>query len=165
MKQKRLYLLITLQFFFSLGGCSAFTCPDCGKLLSNVQVDYQFHKLQILPDYRYYYGGELLEPYAVIGIHQDFTLEKGFWTEIDLTKKQLKEWMWQFSKIENNYDEDDRITINYKGAVIVNPEGKQVGVYFSKYYQTMIRFPAKNRIMVYKPEPPLISQVSRMREL
>ena len=163
MKYRHLYVLILPALLLSLSSCAILTCPDCGRLTSNRQVGYQFQSLQILPDHRYYYSGEILEPDAIIAIHQDYVLENGFWTEVQPTVKQLKEWMWMFSTVEDIYDEDDRMTINYEGAVIVDLEGRQAGVYYSKYHNTVVRFPGKNRIRIYKPGPPWIFHILLIR--
>lgn len=165
MKTKQLSLIASLLLLLFLSGCAPSTCLDCGRLVSNHQVDYQFQSLQILSDHRYYYSGEILEPDAIVAIHQDYVLEQGFWTEIQLTKKQLKEWMWMFATVEDTWDEDDRMTINYEGRVIVAPDGNRVGVYFSKYHHATVMFPGNNTIKIYKPAPPLTSQMLKIREL
>ena len=164
MINKYLYALISLSLLISLSGCALPTCPDCGHLMPNLQAGDQFRSLQILPDYHYYYSGEILEPDAIIGIHQDYVLKKGFWTEIQLTEKQLKDWMWSFSTVDGTYDPDDRMTISYEGALIISPEGKQVGIYYSKYHDTFIRFSGNNSLNIFKPQAPLNSSMFRLRD-
>ncbi len=158
-------LAVSLVFTLFLSGCIATSCPNCGRLMTNLQVDMQFESLQILPDHHYYYNGEIVEPDTVVAIHKDYTLEEGFWTKINLTHKQLKEWMWMFSTVEGVWDEDDRITIDYQGSIILNPQGRKVGFYYSKYTNTFIRFPSPGTITIDPPQPPLDSQVLQMREL
>ena len=165
MKDKCCHLLIPLILFLSSSGCAVSTNSDFGRLVPHSQVSDQFQGLQILRDHRYYYSGEILIPDAIIAIHKDYIVEKGFWTEIRLTEKQLKEWMWMFSTVEDTYDEDDRITINYEGYVILSPEGTRAGVYYSKYNHTVVKFPGGNRIIIYKPEPPLTTHMLRIRAL
>ena len=155
MKTNQLHLFISLPLLLFLSGCIALKCPDCGRLVSSPQVNEQFRSIQILADHRYYYSGEILEPDAIIAIHQDYVLEKGFWTEIQLSEKQLNDWMWAFSTVEDLYDDNDRIIVNYEGSIIVDPDGNRVGVYFSKYHHTLVMFPGNNRVIIYKPEAPM----------
>jgi len=164
MINKYLYILIPLSLLVSLSGCVVTPCTDCGRLMQSLQVGDQFRSVQIFPNYRYYYSGEILEPDAIIGIHRDYVLEKGFWTEIQLTEKQLKDWMWSFSTVDGNYDPDDRMIISYEGALIISPAGKQVGIYYSKYHDTFIRFSGTNRLNIYQPQAPLNASMHRFRD-
>ncbi len=158
-------LLASLLLLLSFTSCSLPTCQECGQLVSSFHVNRQFRELQILPDHRYFYAGEILEPDAIIGIHRDFSLVKGFWTEINLTQKQLEKWMWTFSAVEGIYDEDDRMTIYYEGSNILSPDGRQVGIYYSKYHETVVKFPGNDKIQIYKPDPPFSIQMIRIRNL
>lgn len=164
----RHYLLpISLLITLFLSGCIATSCPNCGRLMTNIQVDHQFQSLQVLDDHNYYYNGEIVEPDTLLAIHKSYTLDKayGYWTKVDLTHKQLKEWMWMFKTVEGNYDEDDRMTIIYQGSSILDPQGRQVGLYYSKYPSPPIVFPAPNTITIHPPQPPVSVRMMRMRDL
>ena len=147
-----------------LTGCLTINKDMSGSIVRNKQVEDLFHNREIKAGYTYYYNGEILEPNTIIAIDKVFTFDKelGFWTKIDLNKEQLEKWMWMFSTVDGEFDEDDYMTIYYEGFEIISPNGKHVGLYFSKYHEPIIKFPSEYRVVIYKPEPPLMSRIFKM---
>lgn len=106
-----------------------------------------FESNTVLPDHVYYYSGPEAEPEAVIGIHADFALQGRYWHKVDLTAEQLQSWN---KRIDNAH----RTCFAYKGARIMTPDGKQAGVWYSKFEDTAICFLDTKTILIYTPEPP-----------
>lgn len=133
-----------------LGGCAG-TQPqgEQGRLVLADEVRKIFESNTVLPDHVYYYSGPEAEPEAIIGIHASFTLQARYWYRVALTREQLQSW-------NRRIDNAHRIRLSYKGFRIMTPDGRQVGVFYSKYDHTVIRFPDANTIIMYTPgRPPL----------
>ena len=66
---------------------------------------------------------------------------------MELTPKQLRDW-------NRRIDNAHRISFAYKGARIMTPDGREAGVWYSKYEHTVIRFPDAATILIYTPTTP-----------
>lgn len=144
----RLWLLLLL-----LGGCAGVQPQgEQGKLVLADEVRNIFESNTVLPDHVYYYSGPEAEPEAIIGIHTSFTLQARYWQQVDLNQGQLQSW-------NRRIDNAHRIRMSYKGFRIMTPDGRQAGVFYSKYEQTVIRFPDEKTIIMYTPGPPPLGDI------
>ncbi|HBI16350.1 MAG TPA: hypothetical protein DDY20_12725 [Desulfobulbaceae bacterium] len=139
-----------LTLLLLLGGCAA-TGPQGqqGSLILSDEIRNLFESATILPDHVYYYTGPEAEPEAIIGIHADFTFQGHYWYQIAPSQAQLQSWNRQI-------DNAHRIRNAYKGARIMSPDGRQVGIWYSLFDHTVIRFPDEKTILIYTPGPPPI---------
>jgi hypothetical protein len=131
-----------------LGGCAA-TGPQGpqGRLERSDEVRKIFESNTVLPNHVYYFSGPEAEPEAIIGIHADFTLQGRYWYRVDLTQEKLQSW-------NRMIDNAHRFRNSYGGARIMAPDGRQAGVWYSRFDHTVIRFPDAQTILMYTPEPP-----------
>ena len=99
---------------------------------------------QALPDYNYYYTGRSHLPYAVIGVDKKFDLNSKFWNKID-TREMVAD------KVDGLMP-----THPYKLSVsrILDLGGKQIGIWFSYYPSTIVKFGQDSNIIVYSPYNP-----------
>jgi hypothetical protein len=132
--------------FFLLVTAATACSGNYGHLRRDGEARKIFEGYQVLPDHRYFYSGSSSTPTAILGIHKDFTLQTKLWTSVDLTPEQLKSWM-------NNISPTLGRSLNNYGSVIVDPAGKTVGIWYSKYSRTTIEFKENNIIIVYAPKP------------
>jgi hypothetical protein len=152
---KSIFLLLLLLLLLLLGGCAATTPREQQDLLAlSDEVREIFESNTVLPDHVYYYSGPEAEPEAIIGIHTSFTLQARYWHQVALTKEQLQSWN---RRIDNTH----RIRFAYEGARIMTPDGRQVGVWYSKFENTEICFPDEKTIIIYTPDPPPVRGLIR----
>ena len=104
----------------TLMGCGG----NYGKVSPSREATELFHAYQILPDHQYYYTGPDAYPFAVIGIHKNYTLRSSYWKPVDLTPKRLRDWL-NFSTTRVGYD------LNVYGAYLVGPNGERIGVWYA----------------------------------
>lgn len=128
--------------FTAVTGCSG----NFGHLRRDGEARKNFESYQVLPDHNYFYSGSSSKPIAIMGIHKDYTLETQLWKSVELTPEQLKSWM-------NNISPTLGRAIDNYGSVIVDPAGKTVGIWYSKYKQTTVEFKDNNTIIVHTPKP------------
>lgn len=112
-----------------------------------MEVNRLFESPTVLNDHTYYYAGPQDKPETIIAIRNDYEFQKSIhWHKVDITEKQLQTWNMM---IDNRH----RIYSNYDGAYILTPDGKRVGVWYSKYSLTVIKYPEPNKIIIYRPDP------------
>lgn len=140
--------LLVAVLLLLLGGCAATKQQGLeGGLVHSDEVGKIFESNTVLPDHVYYYSGPEAEPEAIIGIHASFTLQARYWHQIPLTREQLQAW-------NRRIDNDHRIRFAYKGARIMTPDGRQAGIWYSKFENTASCFPDGKTIILNTPEPP-----------
>lgn len=132
-----LILLFSFQTAFGIG-------KNYGLLKKSTEVNDMFVSHQVLPDHKYYYSGSNAAPNAIIGIHNDYTLESKLWKPVDLTTEQLKKWL------NNMLRNRDRPATTW-GAYITGPGGKKIGIWFSRWNRTTIKMLDGNRVQIHTP--------------
>jgi hypothetical protein len=126
-------------------GCA----ENYGRLQRSQEVNDIFKSYQVLSDHRYYYSGPEGRPEAILGIHRDYTLKTTQWTEVVLTENLLRKWVdWL------NFHFDTYVRYFPAGYVILDPNGKQVGVWYSIWDDAPVIFKEDNVIEVYPPIMP-----------
>ena len=116
-----------------------------GKLKRDRDVNRTFETYKILPDHKYYTSGQANIPYAIIGIQNIYELRLGLWQEINLTKPLLRSWV---SQMDNIYGYPPY------GSVILDNNGKRIGVWYSSKQWTTVIIEENNEIAVLAPEIP-----------
>lgn len=130
-----------------LSGC----IENYGRLRHNDETTRAFQTYQVEPDYKYYYYGRTNMPYAVVGIDREYQMRSRIWREVDQDTEKFKEmvfWVWD----DYRYDNQHNFT---KGADILDPDGKKVGIWYSGLWWAAIRFEENKRIVVM-PETPFM---------
>lgn len=136
-----LFLLLTV-----LGtGISACSTGTYGRLDFTLSVNDIFESGKILPDYNYFYIGPDAEPVAIIAIEKKYQLTTSLWKKIDLTTEQLAAWM---ERIDNKF----RVKNKYDGAIILDQNGVQVGLWYSRLDWTTIQRGEGNQVTIFTPD-------------
>ena len=125
-----------------------------GKLKRDLEVNRAFKTYKILPDHKYYTSGRADVPYAIIGIQNIYDLRPGTWKEIDLTAPMLRNWV---SRMDNIYGYPPY------GSVILDNNGKSIGVWYSSKQWTTVIIEEENVIAVLEPEIPGFGNLRRSR--
>ncbi len=111
---------------------------------ADLAVESLFKQNQLSTEYNYYYTGRSNLPYAVIGIDPKYTLNSKFWHKIEFKNKIGK-------KINN--------LMPIRGGPVIygrilNSGGNQIGLWFSEYRSTIVRFESNNKLKVFSPYRP-----------
>ena len=136
--------VLTVSFiilFLAMHACAG----NYGHLRPDSEARQAFESHRVLPDHNYYYSGSSSKPRAILGIQKDYRLETKLWKSVDLTSEQLKSW------IDNMAPSLGR-SINNWGSVIVDHNGKTVGVWYSRHRQTTVELKDNNGIVVHTPK-------------
>ncbi len=148
-------LIICLFQIFPASTASALEFPSLkslglpsfkyGKLKRDPEVNRTFKNYKILPDHKYYTSGRAKIPYAIIGIQNMYVLRPGLWQKINITRPLLRSWV---SQMDNIYGYPPY------GSVILDNNGKQIGVWYSSKQWTTVIIEDNNEIAVLSPEIP-----------
>jgi hypothetical protein len=116
-----------------------------GSIKRDKAVNDTFEKHEVLSDHNYYRSGPGNIPFAIIGIHKNYTLRKGLWTKIDLTTQLLRSYVYQMDTI-----------YGYPpyGSKILDDKGNQIGIWYSSKQWTTVIMEEDNGVSVFTPEPP-----------
>ena len=147
MKIKYLYHKKTTAktiFMFSLGiltlvwsiGCS----QNYGRIHWDEDVTRAFENKQFEPNYNFYQYTIGMRVFAIVGLNPNLELESRLWRELEADTEDFevaRSRMW--------YDYS-QIPEYPRGAVIMDPAGEKVGVYFSSIRFVSIHFKPENRV-------------------
>jgi hypothetical protein len=141
--QKLLLLTTVISLFFS--GCAG--TKNYGTFHPDRELDQMFLSYQVLPNYKYYTSGGYDKPNAILGVHKDYQMVTDFWVSIpNVNSAQIEKWI-------RTIDPEDRGPGNdYFAYYILDPEGKQVGFWYSIQNYTVVKFLEENKIEVYPPD-------------
>ena len=101
-------------------------------------VTVQFEKGIVLPDHRYYAGGPKSKPNAVVAIREDYRLESEHWTEVRVTPDALKALVERVGQVDGAEYKERQFMHN--GARLYAPDGRQIGVWYSVYDYSQVKF-------------------------
>jgi hypothetical protein len=143
---------IFLKFCIALGVWVASTViTGCvgtyGKLHWDQQVTAAFQTQEVRKDFNYYYYGAGNQIYAIAGISSNYVLESKMWRE---ARRDAEAFNTLISRAWNNdyYSPHDP-----QGAYILNPEGKQVGIWYSSLRYVTVKFGGNMRIVIIPDTP------------
>jgi len=134
-------VFVLMAALMIIPGCMA----DYGSLKGDPALTDVFLNEEALPDYDYYYNGRANVPYAVVGIDPQYEFQDRVWHRIETRADVVKKAV--------NIRAVDREWI--QGAEIVDPSGKRIGIWFSWYRHTTVKFGSENKVWVYSPYSPV----------
>lgn len=137
-KRSHIFLFIIPVIFF---GCLS----DYGRLRHSPEITQLFNAHEQLPNYRYYYNGRTSVPWAIIGIRHPYEQISRFWMPIDSDTGQ-------FGLLVDNVPVPGEYAP--QGALILDPDGEQIGVWFSIWSSTTVEMKGPNQVNVYSPYSP-----------
>ncbi len=159
MKTISINILMVLSVLLS--GCAA---GNYGMNTKNLDIDRIFLSGTIPQGYQYYYNGVKLEPSAILGVRQGFTLNPSkFWTKIELDDHQLNEWRSYFKMSFMWPDPRQQGSIRFQGIQLKDPQGNEAGILYSRYDWIVTEFPGNGVIIVHPPQPQPIKRQSAGR--
>jgi hypothetical protein len=134
-----LIIIILLLTISMLWGCSG----KYGYIQKSREAGRSFESLQIWDDHIYYYSGPAAIPYAVIGIHKDYTLKTRLWKKIDLTPDQLR--IWLILGMQGTFG------FPPSGSYIFGSDGQKIGIWYSIFNHTVVKMENDNVVVVHPP--------------
>jgi len=141
--KKKTLLIVTCILFVvqaAFTGCSG----SYGRLKPSLEVDKMFEEHKVLADHSYYYSGSDVKPNAIIGIDNNYTLNSTLWKPVDLTSEQLKKWIDNMTHLRG-------YSITNYGSLILDPAGKRLGVWYSRWNVTTVKMESDKSIVVSTP--------------
>jgi len=133
------YLCLCL---LTIAACTA----TYGSLQRSNAVSGTFERKEVLPDHNYYTAGSEANPTAILAIDRSYTLKSGLWHPVDMTSEKL-------ARLVDAMTDQLGFTPAIMGSVILDPQGRQVGVWYSLYSRTTIHFEPDNIIAISLPSP------------
>ncbi len=138
-----IYLLASSSLFI-LSACVA-TGPSAYSY--NDEVTRMFESpATLLKDHTYYYVGTPVEPDAIIAIDNTFTLTSKAWSKIEATQKTVDDWAFWFDNYIGWW------SCPYRGVDLLAPDGRKVGVGYSRWTFSVVKMLGPNEITVYQPQ-------------
>lgn len=115
-----------------------------GRIERSNDVGKLFERHEVLPDHRYFVTGPQANPNAILAVHRSYTLQPGLWRSVEMTPELLK-------RLVDAMTGQLGFTPAVMGASVTNPQGKQIGIWYSPYSQTAVRFEPDNVVVVSLP--------------
>jgi hypothetical protein len=135
--------LLILIFF---AGCS----QNFGRIHWDENITHAFQNNQVEPGYNFYQYTIGTRVFAIVGLDPKLDMHSHIWRE--LASPDTEEFKVAFSRIWYNYT---TLPETPRGAVIRNPAGDNVGVYFSSIPFVSIKFKPENQVMVMLDTSPI----------
>lgn len=136
------FLLLTLVCSLYIGGCTAHV--PSGKWEVDTGVKQAFEAGTVFPDHTYYYLGSITAPDSIIAISNQYSLRTRVWAQIDMSEKVLNGWLsW--------YRTEYYGPCEYRGGVILTPDGRQAGFWYSQNIINIIEMPEPGVLVVFQP--------------
>jgi len=147
MKIRYLYLQWTAAktiFMFILGvltlvwvaGCS----QNSGRIHWDENVTQAFEANQVETGYNFYQYTIGMRVFAIVGLDPKLELQSRIWRELEADSEDFK------VATSRMWDDYSQVREYPRGAVIVDPAGQKVGVYFSSIRFVSINFKPENRV-------------------
>jgi len=118
-----------------------------GGLKHNREVAHAFETFHVDPEYRYYYLNQENNPYAVVGLKKEFTLQSKLWNEVDPQSETFEKVVGLVESFPVNYS-------HTYGSYILDPKGEPIGVWYSSLRVVGIRVNEESRTVSINTETP-----------
>ncbi len=136
-----------------LSGCASTGSRDYLSVRKSRDIDMMFQQKVMVPGYNYYYNGPKTEPIALLGLDPAYTISEKFWTPSN-DQQQFEWWIEDFQRMTGDWDDVAHVRIIYWGNVIIDEQGEQVGVIYSRYdWITGWRGAQPNEVVIPSPRP------------
>ena len=134
-----------ISFFILIMVLDACSMANYGKLESNKEVTQAFESYRVLPNLKYYYRGTSSRPIAIVGIKENYDLNSNLWVKIDPNSKDFR------ALIERVSLQGSGSTVNPWGFDILDPSGREVGVWYSAIRAAAIEISDNGQIVNLSP--------------
>ena len=134
----KLGIVCVLVMPLVLCGCGA----HYGKISNVTAIGPDYGSVMFNPDYHYHYTGRFTVPYAIIGLDKAYTLSSKMWSELDIEPEELMILASYLYLPDRNQA--------YSGNIL-DPSGKRIGVWYSRWHTTTIKMEGENAVLVFPP--------------
>ena len=121
-----------------VAGCS----QNFGRIHWDEDVTQAFEANQVEPGYNFYQYTVGNRVFAIVGFDPKLELQSRIWRELETDTEDFKV---ATSRMWDNYTQLPEYP---RGAVIMDPDGEKVGVYFSSIRFVSINFKPENQVVV-----------------
>ena len=149
MKIRYLYIQRTTAkkiFMFGLGVLVLVGVAACsqnfGRIHWDENVTQAFEANQVEPGYNFYQYTIGMRVFAIVGLDPKLELQSRLWRELEADTEDFK------VATSRMWDDYSQVREYPRGAIIVDPAGEKVGVYFSSIRFVSINFKPENRVVV-----------------
>ena len=129
-----------------LAGCAP-ALPR-GAWLTDPHVARLFLSGTVLPNHTYYYLGSFGAPDSIIAIDNRFTLRSRVCALVHLHRRSLHGWH------PSHRTAHLRAGCEFRGGLILTPDGRRAGVWYSQNIINTVRLPEPGVIEVFQPHSP-----------
>lgn len=102
----------------------------------------------VYTDHRYYVGGPVAKPNAIIALQKEFSLNADKWKEIDVDRETLASMVDRIGFVVGAEEKSRRIP---NGARIIAPDGRQIGIWYSVYNYSIVKMVDENTVTLSLP--------------
>ena len=144
-----LVLFLSATFFVSYSMASHTpTHSPMGVMKADAAAKKTFEDGKVLPDYTYYYIGSIVEPDSVIAIKKGYTLrDSKIWSKVeDMSNLMVRTWLQAWKNDGHEFSD-------LSGGVILDPDGKAAGIWYSHYPNGAVMMPIPGVLDVFPPQP------------
>jgi hypothetical protein len=113
-----------------------------GGIRWDADVTRSFEAYHVQPDYKYYSYYIGMRVFAIVGIDKDLKMQTGIWRDLATDTEDFH------LAIDRIWYNDYQMPSDPRGALILDPGGKKVGIYYSSLSLPSIKFMPENQIMI-----------------
>jgi hypothetical protein len=127
--------------------CSGSLFRNYGRILPSEEADRDMEGGVVHPEIRYYTSGSDLYPNALMGLHQDYRLDREtLWKEVAMTPGKLREIVGFMKAKAREYGQFPH------GFDLIDTGGKKIGFWYSIFTaRTFLRFEEDGTVMILTP--------------
>lgn len=145
-----LFLVFGLTFYPSFGFSShSPTKGPMGQMKEDANAKKAFETGKMMAGYDYYFlGGSIIEPDSIIALKKGVTLrDNKLWSKVlDMEDRVIRTWIQAWKN-------DGHAFSDLHGGVILNSEGKEVGIWYSHFPSGAVMEPIPGVLDVFPPHP------------
>ncbi len=119
-------------------GCAG----NFGRIHWDENVTQAFEANQVEPGYNFYQYTIGMRVFAIVGLNPKLELQSRIWRVLETDTEDFKV---ATSRMWDNYNQLPEYP---RGAIIMDPDGEKVGVYFSSLRFVSINFKLENQVVV-----------------
>jgi len=145
-----LFLILGFTFYVSSGLASHTpTHGPMGEMKDDVAAKKSFEEGKMLQDHVYYYlGGSIVQPDSIIALKKGYKLrDSKVWSKVDdMSPSIIRGWLQAWKN-------DGHAFSDMNGGVLLAPDGKEAGIWYSHYPGSAVMMPSPGVMDVYQPHP------------
>jgi hypothetical protein len=105
-----------------------------------------FENYELIPGYSYYISGSDSKPLAIVGLDAGYSLSSPDWRPVQPDSDQLRKWVDRMVM-----QPGAEFNTEPNGARILDPQGNQIGVWYSVWDTPRLTFQSENVVAISRP--------------